>query len=231
MAGETREKCRRYATWEASRYLRIPLRTVQNWCFGFASYGGRPLVSVADPARHLLSFWNIAELHVLDALRRYHQISPAKLRRLISYVEKTFHTPHPLINEEMFSIGGSVLVEKAGKLINATHEGQIEMRQVIEAHLKRIEQDVDGLAVRLYPFIGKKPTPATNFRDEPRIISIDPRIRFGRPVIAGTSIPTLEIAERFRAGDTVADLADEYGRPATEIEQAIRCELTLDSAA
>jgi len=49
--------------------------------------------------------------------------------------------------------------------------------------------------------------------------------------MVGTSIPTDEIAERFRAGDTMAQLADEYGRPAQEIEEAIRCELTLDKAA
>jgi uncharacterized protein (DUF433 family) len=66
---------------------------------------------------------------------------------------------------------------------------------------------------------------------EPKIISLDPRVRFGRPVIAGTSIPTAEIAERFRAGDDFSALADEYGRPQTEIEEAIRCELTLDSRA
>src|SRR5690349_25153735 len=84
-----------YATWEATRYLRMPLRTVQNWAFGFGSYAGRPLIRVADPKRHQLSFWNIAELHVLGALRRYHGISPHILRRAIGYLEDTFNSPHP----------------------------------------------------------------------------------------------------------------------------------------
>lgn len=86
--------------------------------------------------------------------------------------------------------------------------------------------------MRLYPFI-RKPDPAlgTAGLEEPRVIFLDPRIRFGRPVLLGTSIPTSEIAERFRAGDSFVSLAEEYGRPTKEIEEAIRCELTLDTAA
>jgi uncharacterized protein (DUF433 family) len=223
-----------YATWEAARYIRLPLRTVQNWSFGFGSYGGPPLIRVADPKRHLLSFWNVAELHVLGALRRYHQISPQKLRRVIRYLEDTFDSAHPLLTEKMLTDGLSVFVEHTEALINATKGGQMAMRLLIEAHLQRIDQDVDGLAIRLFPFVRRDPdvvaAPAALLK-EPKIISIDPRVRFGRPVIAGTSIPTAEIAERFRAGDGFAALAEEYGRSEKEIEEAIRCELTLDAAA
>lgn len=220
-----------YGPVEAARYLRMPLRSVHNWCFGYSTYAGKPLIHVADPVNHRLSFWNVAELHVLDSMRRYHQISPQKLRNLISYMEETFETKHPLVNEKMLTDGASVFVEHAGRLINATRSGQLAMRQLLEAHLRRIEQDVDGLAVRLFPFIYGKPRPGDTMLDAPRIISLDPRVRFGRPVIAGTSIPTVEIAERFQAGDSFAALAEEYGRPQKEIEEAIRCELTLDSAA
>jgi uncharacterized protein (DUF433 family) len=226
-----------YATWEAARYLRIPLRTVQHWTAGFhhVDHSGRrrfakPLVKIADPAHHLLSFVNIAELHVLDSLRYFHQVPSIKLRRLIEYLEETFKSDHPLVNEAMFAGGGKVFIERAEQLIEATQHGQIAFREVAEAHLERIDQDVDGLAIRLFPFI-RKPDPqmGREAMNEPRIIQIDPRIRYGRPVIAGTGIPTLEIAERFRAGDSFDALAEEYGRSPTEIQEAIRCELTLDT--
>ena len=222
-----------YATWEAARYLRLPLRTVQNWTAGFGSYGGRPLIRVADPDRHLLSFWNVAEMHVLRALRRSHQVSPRILRRAITYLEETFNSPHPLLTEKMHTDGVSIFVEKTGALINAGKSGQLALKQLLEAHLQRIEQDVDGIAITLFPFVWHSPestVPAESLLTEPKIISIDPRVRFGRPVIVGTSIPTSEIAERFRAGDSFEALAEEYGRPPKEIEEAIRCELTLDAA-
>lgn len=224
-----------YATWEAARYLRMPLRTLQNWTFGYkiGNKPQRPLVQIADPESHRLSFWNVAELHVLDSMRRFHGITPQKLRRLIGHLEDRFETPHPLVNERLLTNGVSVFVEKAGHLINATRDGQIAIRHVIEAHLQRIEADVDGLALILYPFVRRKPDPSAEYvpHEDPKLISMDPRVRFGRPVIVNTSIPTTEIAARFRAGDSFAELADEYGRAQSEIEEAIRCELTLDQAA
>ena len=223
-----------YTSREAARYVRLPLRTVQNWAFGFRTYGGESLLPVADPERHLLSFWNVAELHVLGALRRYHRISPKKLRVVIRYLEETFKSRHPLLTAQMLTDGVSVFVERTGKLINATKSGQLAMRELMEAHLQRIDQDVDGLAIRLFPFVRHDPHTARSLEmlpDEPKIISLDPRVRFGRPVIVGTSIPTEEVAERFRAGDTCRQLADEYGQSSHQIEEAIRCELTLDHAA
>ena len=176
----------------------------------------------------------MAELHVLAALRRYHGISPKKLRAVIQYLEDAFDSQHPLLTERMLTNGVSVFVDQAGALINATKSGQLALRRLMEAHLQRIDQDVDGLAIRLFPFVRHDPLgvlPTTTLPKEPKIISLDPRVRFGRPVIKGTSIPTEEVAERFRAGDTFAQLADDYDRPPEEIEEAIRCELTLDNAA
>jgi len=76
----------------------------------------------------------------------------------------------------------------------------------------------------LYPFTRKRDA------NEPRVIVIDPRRSFGRPVLVGTGIPTAIVAERYKAGETVDQLADDYGRARLEIEEAIRCELFLEAA-
>ncbi len=60
---------------------------------------------------------------------------------------------------------------------------------------------------------------------------IDPEVQFGRPVLAGTGIPTLVIANRYKAGESITDLARDYDRPEAEIEEAIRYELELPTAA
>ena len=59
---------------------------------------------------------------------------------------------------------------------------------------------------------------------------IDPRVSFGRPVIAGTGIPTAVLAEQFKAGDTVPVLAKESGADEEAVWDAIRCELALEAA-
>ena len=64
------------------------------------------------------------------------------------------------------------------------------MKRVLEMYLDRIAWDDCGVPIRLYPFT------RTNVERSPKLVSIDPRIRFGKPCIAGTRIPTAIIAER-----------------------------------
>ena len=219
--GEDPRELPSYTSEEAARYVRIPLRTVQNWAFG--SRTRAPLIHVPAPGRHLLSFWNIVELHVLGALRRASRISPQNLRAVIRYLEDKFSSQHPLLTPNMHTDGISVFVDRDSLLVNASRGGQLALRQLMKDHLERIEQHVDGMPVRLFPFVRHDPySPPLTVQAEPKVIFLDPRVRFGRPVIVGTGIPTEEIAERFRAGDTCRQLADEFSQPASRIEEALR---------
>jgi uncharacterized protein (DUF433 family) len=94
----------------------------------------------------------------------------------------------------------------------------------MEAYLRRIERDHAGLAARLYPFTRKRSP------DEPKAIVIDPRISFGRPILAGSGVPTAIVAERYKAGESIDELAEDYGRERLDIEEAIRCELDVEAA-
>jgi uncharacterized protein (DUF433 family) len=78
--------------------------------------------------------------------------------------------------------------------------------------------------VRLYLFTRKR-----DLR-EPKVGVIDPHISYGRPILVGTGIPTAVVAERYKAGESVDELAEDYGRSRNEIEEAIRCELWLEAA-
>jgi uncharacterized protein (DUF433 family) len=94
------------------------------------------------------------------------------------------------------------------------------MQEMLGLYLNRIDRDAAGLAIRLFPFTRATATTA----DAPRLIVIDPRLAFGRPVISGTRIPTSDVFERFKAGDSPDQLTREYGRTPEEIFEAIRYE-------
>ncbi|MCE2450893.1 MAG: DUF433 domain-containing protein, partial [Candidatus Latescibacteria bacterium] len=102
------------------------------------------------------------------------------------------------------------------------------LRELLQAHLRRIDRDSAGYALRLYPFTRKRL--GQQLIEEPKAIVIDPRISFGRPVLTGTGIPTAIIAERYKAGEAIGALADDYGCPTLKIEEAIRCELYTRAA-
>jgi uncharacterized protein (DUF433 family) len=225
-----------YATWEAARYLRIPEQTINNWCFGHSyrvKHGERranPVIHVPPAPSRLLSFLNMLELHVLDALRRQHRVKLQKVRRAVEWMSHEFKTAHPLADLDVWTDGITVFVERYGALIDASKHGQVAMQRMLQIHLERIERDERQVAIRLFPFTRKRPDPSAR-AGEPRIVAIDPRVAFGRPVLVGSRIPTLEIAERYKAGESVSELIDDYGRSQAEIEEAIRCELTLPDAA
>ncbi|TMA37277.1 MAG: DUF433 domain-containing protein [Deltaproteobacteria bacterium] len=118
-----------------------------------------------------------------------------------------------------------LFIDRYGGLINASKAGQMAMRAMLEAHFRRIDRNPAGAPVRLYPFTRKHDA------EEPRVVMMDPRVQYGRPVLVGSGIPTAVIAERYKAGESIQDLAADYGRAPEEIEEAIRCELRLAEAA
>jgi len=206
-----------YTIPEACHYLNLAESTVRYWVTGKGGEYKPVIVPASDSTPTLLSFLNLAEIHVLGTITRKHKVKLPKVRTAVDYLRKEFNSDHPLINHKLDTDGASLYIQHFGKLINISEHGQLAM--LITTALKRIEWDDKRLPIKLFPFTH------SNINDAPRIIVIEPGLAFGRPVIAGTGIPTEIIAERYKAGDSVKELAADYGRQETEIEEAIRCEL------
>ena len=215
---------------EGAHYLDLPIATLRSWTVGRAypvKEGKRffaPIVLPPQKETRQLSFVNVVEAHMLDAIRRQHRVPLAKVRSAIAYLRRAFESQHPLAEHKLETDGCDLFVRELGKLVNASREGQLAMRELLEVHLRRIEWDEQGLASRLFPFTGLRKHEAA------RVVVMDPRISFGRPVIAGTGIATAVIADRYKAGETMEELAQDYGRDRLEIEEAIRCELRVEAA-
>jgi uncharacterized protein (DUF433 family) len=218
-----------YSVAEAAHYLRMPEETLRSWVVGrmYPAAGqlkrSRPLVHLDDPQRQYLSFINLVEAHVLAAIRRRHGVKLPKVRNALDYVRRQFRTERPLIDQAFQTDGLDLFVERYGELINASREGQRAMKEIIGVYLKRIEWDAKGLPIKLYPFTRDTQAEAAPASD-PRVVVMNPAISFGRPVITGTGIPVSSIYERYRAGDSVADLARDFHLEISAIEEAIRCE-------
>ena len=210
-----------YTISEAAHYLAVPAATIRYWSVGREQY--EPLIQVPRRAPTLLSFLNLTELHVLAAIRREHEVKMPSVRRAIQYLAAhaggAMDKRHPLISHELETDGLDLFIEQYGQLINISQAGQTAMRQIISAALRRVDRDPAGVPVKLYPFT------RSAMEDTPAMIVIDPRLSAGRPVIAGTGLATQLIAERYKAGESITDLARDYERGNAEIEEAIRCEL------
>ncbi len=174
----------------------------------------QPVVHPAGTAPLGLSFWNLVECSVLATIRKQHEVSLQKVRRALAYVGKELGKQRPLIEQDFSTDGVGLFVEHYGRLIDASQQGQVAMREILEAGLTRIERDESGLAARLFPW---RTDP-----HEPRVVAVDPRIAFGQPILASTRVPVEVVFDRFRAGDSIVHLAEDYRVEPARIEDLVR---------
>ena len=107
-------------------------------------------------------------------------------------------------------------------LVNASIHGQLEMTPLLskqvplltsfDQYFGDVHRDRAKMPDTLFPKGGHK------------IVSITSGIFSGRPVVEGTRIPTALIAQRFKAGEDVRELAKDYRIPKEKIEAAIEYE-------
>ncbi len=218
-----------YSLPEAAHYLRMPVATLRSWIVGrvYPVSGQRrrsePLIRLGDPEGRYLSFLNLVEAHVLAAIRRKHGVELPQVRRALGYVRKKFAVDRPLVNQAFQTDGLDLFIERYGEMINASREGQQAMKEILSIYLQRIERDIRGLPIRLYPFT-RETEAASSPSSDPKLVVMTPNVSFGRPVIAGTGIPVAAIYERYRAGDSVVELSEDFRLKTSFIEEAIRCE-------
>ncbi len=106
-----------------------------------------------------------------------------------------------------------MFLDHYGRLLDLSASGQIAIKQMLLAHLGRVEWDADELPSRLFPSL-----PGRNGANS---VVIDPRIGFGRPTIAGKGVSTATIVERIDAGEPVDELAWDYDVDLPQIVDAI----------
>lgn len=234
-----------YGPREAAACLNIPESTLLHWTGGHL--GVSPVLTV-DEGQRRLSFFNLLEAFVIDELRRRSRFSLQELRRVIDELRAEYpHLRYPLAEVEVsvakdnprheshaVSESGIHFQKKSKRrtrtelftqipgapLVNVSGRGRnLVLTEVLRDFLRRVEKrPIEGI-VRLYPFITKDRNP-----EAPRTIAVDPAVAFGKPVIAGTGIPTAAIYQLFTAGDGIREIAEEYDRDPSEIEAAIRYE-------
>jgi uncharacterized protein (DUF433 family) len=209
-----------YGLMEAARYLKLPAPTLRSWVAGRAYPKAkgvghfRPLIHPPQSQPPGLSFWNLIEAHVLRSLRTEHGVTIRALREALDYAERRLKIDRLLLSKELRTDAGRLFLDKYGQLIDLPASGQLAMRLVFDEHLKRVEWDEWKFPVRLYPFVSAD-TPA------PRTIAIDPKIAFGRPVIARAGISTAAIAGRIDAREPATEIAADYDLTVEEVEQAV----------
>lgn len=210
-----------YPLGEAARYARVAPATLRSWVLGRPYKTARgekhwpALISVADPSRMLLSFNNLVEAHVLRALRTKHGTPISAIRTALTYAQRELGVDRLFMSKALSTSAKDLFLDHYGELINLSKSGQLAIRGVLQAHLERVEWDDADLPRRLFPFL------TSDDGHGARHITIDPAIGFGRPILSRTGVSTLVVASRIDAGETIEDVAADYGVTEDELTEAV----------
>ena len=215
------EELAAYPASRAAQIVRLSPSTLRLWAVGDRDH--RSLFAPADKQPLTLSFSNLVEAFVLASIRRVHGVSMQKVRKALHFVGTEMGISRPLIHARFKTDGKRLFIEHAGRLLEASQPEQALLEKVLSENLERIDWGGD-VAQRLHPWVR-----ADIQAMQPKSIVIDPRRGFGQPVITGTGVQARIVAERYRAGESIHDLADDYSLALDLIEDAIRCE-TVEAA-
>ena len=200
--------------------MRLSPATLRSWVLGRPYPTARglsqfaPVLKLAKKDPATLSFSNLIEAHVLRSLRTEHGVPLGAVRQALAYAQRELKIDQLLLREELCTAGGELFLDRYGQLMNLSASGQLAMRKVFEAHLKRVEWGRLRFPVRLYPFLVSECASAKS-------ILIDPQISFGRPVVSAAFISTRSIVDRIDAGEKVEDVARDYNLTREVVEEAV----------
>lgn len=207
-----------YRTGEAARLAEVHPTTVRNWFYGAWRAKGRGCPVFAQPTAPgaNLSWLQLVETAFVAAFRQQ-GVSLQALRRSYEYLIKVFNTEYPFAQHRLQTDGAHVLkeLEQAGELapdlIVTDQSGQTLWRDLILRRLYEFDYE-DGLALTWHP----------RGRDVP--IVVDPRIAYGAPIARTSGVPTWVFRERSQAGESLSEIADDFGADPAEVAVALEFE-------
>jgi uncharacterized protein (DUF433 family) len=204
-----------YTLAEAAGYLGMSASTLRYWARPWS--GGEPLITTAPsrPGGHLptLPFIGFAEAFVIKAAINA-GVKPKRVRENIAGLKEHFgKIDHALAHRCVWTDGVEILYREIADEPHADlyrgKDGQRQFRKAVEDQLKLIEYGSDDFAERLV-------LPRYSAR-----VLVDPDLAGGAPLLERSGTRVEDLLSRYRAGDSPARLAHDYGAKLAEVKEIV----------
>lgn len=204
-----------YGYSEVARFLGEHPNTVRNW-FCRRSKGTRPVLHGRYSAVSRIGFLDLVEALVVSNLRD-RGVSMPTVRKAYKRIAKLLDTRYPFSHQGLYTDGRDIFVDVARQ---GEKEGLVDaaaLQHVFPAlreHLDKIDYDTTSrFAAQWHIAVG---------------VVIDPRRRFGKPIVDNCGLSTSILAAAFRANHSDAStVADWYGVSVHDVENAVAFERSL----
>lgn len=219
-----------YTYAEAAYYLGIHKGTLRTWVVGriIPMRSGEtqwldPLIPAADRQGGLMSFYNLAEAHILAASRYKHHVPLRSIRSAIAYLQKASPSPHPLLVKDFYTDGLDLFIKGMADAENLTRQGQLGFRPILDLFLHRIEFDDKFRPKKVWPLIKGQ-------SESEKVVSMVFGVSAGRPTVDGTGVPVMMLWQRNQAGESEEELADDYDIDVSRVKKAIEYIKNIEAA-
>lgn len=220
-----------YTVRDSARYLDVPTSTFRNWAHGYRyrrvdgqDVVGPPVLSTLPRAgawRPVVPFIGLAEGAVLSAIRRS-GVPMQRIRPAIERLDTELGLAHALANRRLYTDGAEVLYDyatsardegaaEAARELVVVRNGQHVFNDVVDAYLRRLEFHADDYVslIRLPAY-------------ETAEVVVESSRGFGQPIFARGGARLDDALALFRAGEALEVVAEEYGMPRDQLEDAVR---------
>jgi uncharacterized protein (DUF433 family) len=213
-----------YALADVARFVGVSEQTMRAWFRGrppvsskkggFRRAAVKPILPTDSDAREPLSFLDLIEAHMLFSLRNAYKFPMRKVRIAAEYLASLEGSLTLLAHKDFFHDHGDLYLGEDEKLLSLTERGQLADKTILESGLHQVTYGKDGYADEFFPN-GATGKPQREF-------VVNPSINFGRLSVVRLRVGADALAERYAAGEKMADIAEDYGATTEEIVEAIR---------
>lgn len=213
-----------YTEGAAARLLRVAPSTLHWWLEGrLPQY--RPVIRPEPTGSRSVTWAEFVEAGLLRSYRRVHKVPLRELRDFIDILRDEFQVPYPLADRRPYiGPGRQLLIDFQDRshldpefCLVAVANGQTVLTAPGEEFYERVT------------WAGDEPEAWRPHEDPQSPVRINPRIRFGMPMIRGIS--TEAIAGELEGGASAEEVAADFGLDVESVRWAHSYELAQRAAA
>ncbi|MGH3500139.1 MAG: DUF433 domain-containing protein [Nocardioidaceae bacterium] len=215
-----------YSYGDVDRLVGLTPGTAKRWLNGYSRGGAdyAPILREQPRSEDVVTWGEMVEARLL-AEYRAKRVAVRHMRPAIERLRSEFG-PYPLAHARPFlEVEGHELVMQIQHEVGladplqlvVVRNNQLMLSDAVARFRASVDYDQAGSATSIVP------QPRT-----PNIL-LDPTRSFGQPVIRGRAVQTSTIAEDYRAGASIGEIADLYDLTSEQVDEALRYELITTS--
>lgn len=206
-----------YSLTEAAQIVRAPSSSFARWAHGHRfkqrsagewGWSEPILTGVREGRSYTVPFNALAEGYIVEAFRRA-GLPMARIRPAVDVLRNEIGLENALLSERLRTDGAEILIENGDRDLVVVRNHQGVFRDVVEEYLRSIVYRrgfVDFLRLPTYEHVD---------------VVVDPRRNSGQPTIARNGVRVEDVVSRVRAGESMADVAEDFSLESVELRSLL----------